>query len=251
MSTAASPSIPIGRQPSAKSVLEELLRTRRLHKDSPPLRGEDRRLRPLATGLTGVDQLLNGGFPRGQLSELQGPPSSGRTGVALALIARVTRGCGLVALVDPLDRLDPASASASGVDLTRVLWLRGPRDGSGQPSAKTLVDTSAAVATLAGSGLFELVVLDVADASRALRALPATTWLRLQRLVEETPTALLIVGDGHVACGPAGISLALEPHAPVWSHPPGPARLLQALAARARAGHHGQHTAELLLSAVA
>jgi hypothetical protein len=198
-----------------------------------------------------VDALLAGGFPRGQLSELYGPASSGRTSLLLALLAQVTRDGGLVALVDPLDRLDPVSAASAGVDLTRLLWLRGPRAGSEEPSPKGLAEASAAVATLAGSGLFELVALDVVGAGQALRRLPASTWLRLHRFVEETPTALVIVGDGHVVASPGGAVLALESLGARWSGPTGPSRLLQALAARVRAGRHGQHAAEILLPAVA
>jgi hypothetical protein len=235
---------------STKRALEDLLRARKLQRDAPPLRGEDRRLRPLETGVPAVDALLAGGFPRGQLSELHGPASSGRTGLLLALVARVTRGCGLVALVDPLDRLDPGSAASAGVDLTRLLWLRGPRASGEEPTPKELADASSAVATLAGSGLFELVVLDVAGAGRALRSLPATTWLRLHRFIEETPTALVIVGDGHVACSPGGAALALESLGPRWSGATGPARLLHALATQARAGRHGLPAAEIALSAV-
>ncbi len=237
---------------STKHALENLLRARSLHKDAPPLRGEDRRLHPLTTGVTTIDTLLAGGFPRGQLSELHGPTSSGRTGLLLALVSRVTRGSGLVALVDPLDRLDPASATAAGVDLTRLLWLRGPHGDREQPLPAGLAAATAAVATLAGSGLFELVILDVAGVERPLRSLPAATWLRLHRLVEETPTALLVVGDGHVACSPGGASLALEPLGPCWSgSPDGPGRLLRTLTTRARAGRHQPRTTEIRLSAVA
>jgi hypothetical protein len=234
---------------TTKRVLEDLLRERRLHRGAPPLRGEDRRLYPLATGVPAIDALLGGGLPRGQLSELHGPASSGRTGLLLALVAGVTRGAGLVALVDPLDRLDPASAAAAGGDLARLLWLRGPRDASEEPSPKALAEASAAVATLAGSGLFELVALDVAGVGSALNRLPAATWLRLHRLVEETPTALLLIGDGPIARSPGGVSLALEPLGPRWSGSDGPARLLRALAARARAGRRG--TVEIAFSAVA
>ncbi len=251
MSTA----VPLSRSsapPSTKQVLEDLLRARRLQREAPPLRGEDRRLHPLATGLLQVDALLRGGgFPRGQLSELHGPASSGRTGLLLAVVARVTRGGALAALVDPLDSLDPLSAAAAGIDLTRLLWLRGPRDPRDEPSPAALAAASAAVATLAGSGLFELVAFDVVGASRALRTLPATTWLRLQRLVEGTPTALLVLADGHVAYGPGGVSLALERLDPCWSGSPGPARLLEALRTRARSGRHDLRAAELVLSAVA
>jgi hypothetical protein len=225
-----------------KRQLEALLRARRLQREAPPLRGEDRRLQPLATGVAEIDALVGGGLPRGQLSEWHGPASTGRTGLLLALLARVTRHGALAALVDPLDAFDPASAAASGADLSRLLWLRGPRAGE-DLSPKAVAEATAAVATLAGSGLFEVVALDLAGAGTALRTLPATTWLRLQRLVEETPTALVVVADRHVACGPGGVTLALEPAGVRWSGPPGPARLLRTLAGRARSGRHGQRSA--------
>jgi len=251
MSAIAIPSATLVPSPAArKRALEDLLRARRLQADAPPLRGEDRRRRPLATGIGEVDVLLDGGFPRGELSEIHGPASSGRTGVLLGLLARTTCGGALAALVDPFDRLDPASAAAAGVDLSRLLWLRGPRGASEEPEAKALADATAAVATLASSGLFDVVALDLAGAFRERRRLPATTWLRLQRLVEDAATAVVLVADGHVACGLGGVALALEPVAPRWSGPPGPARLLEALAARARAGRHGLRSAELALAAL-
>jgi hypothetical protein len=232
-----------------KRALEDLLRARRLAADDPPLRGEDQGLR-LATGIAELDALLAGGFPRGELSEIHGPASSGRTGVLLALLARTTGAGALAALVDPLDRLDPASAEAAGTDLTRLLWLRGARGSGEEPQARALADATAAVATLAGSGLFDVLALDLAGAARERRRLPATTWLRLQRLVENGRSALVLVADGHVACSPGGRALALEPAGLRFSGPPGPSRLLTALQARARAGRHGQATAEFSLAAV-
>ena len=233
-----------------KRALEELLKVRRLHADDPPLRGEDYRQRPLSTGIAALDALLSGGFPRGEQSEIHGPASSGRTGVLLALVAHTTGTGALAALVDPLDRLDPASAAAAGVDLERLLWLRGPRGEGEEPQAKALAAATAATASLAGSGLFDLVALDLAGADHARRRLPSTTWLRLQRLVENAKTVLVLVADGHVACSPGGRALALEPLGLRFTGPPGPARLLTALAARARGGRHGLRTAELAFAAV-
>jgi hypothetical protein len=233
-----------------KRALEDLLRARRLQADEPPLRGEDRRRRPLATGIAELDALLGGGFPRGEQSEIHGPASSGRTGVLLALLARTTGAGALAALVDPLDRLDPVSAKTAGVDLERLLWLRGPRCGGEEPQAKALAHATGAVATLASAGLFDVVALDLAGADHERRLLPATTWLRLQRLVENGATVLVLVADGHVACSPGGRALALEPAGLRFSGPPGPACLLKALRARARAGRHGLRTAELTLAAV-
>ncbi len=219
-----------------KAALEDLLRARRLQPDAPPLRGEDRRHTRLATGIAAVDDLLAGGFPRGQVSEVHGPASSGRTGVALALVARMTRAGSLVAWVDPDDRFDPASAAAAGIDLARLLWVRGGGPG---PEGRALLSSVSGLGTLLGSGLFELAVLDIAGiAPSVLRRLPGTTWIRLQRTVESQPVALLVLADAHTAHAPAGASLALAPSGPRWSGAP-PARLLRGLGAEARAGRHG------------
>jgi len=225
--------------PATKAVLVDLLRARKLQADGPPLRGEDRRRARLPTGIPPLDPLLGGGFPRGQMSEVHGPASSGRTGLALALAARITRGGALAAWVDPADRFDPASASAASADLSRLLWLRGPREGNdgGLARARFLADAVAAVGTLLGSGLFEAVFFDLAGIPAGeVRRLPGTTWIRLQRAVEKTPTALVLLADVHTAHGPGGISLALTPSGPRWSGAPGPGRLLRGLAAQAAAG---------------
>lgn len=234
-----------------KRALEDLLRTRRLQREAPLLRGEDRRLRPLPTRIPALDALLGGGFPRGQLSQVHGPASSGRSGVLHALLAAVTSGGALAALVDPLDRFDPASAAAAGADLARLLWLRGPRGGSEEPTAKALADAAAAVATLAGAGLFDLVALDLAGAGARVCTLPATTWIRLSRLVEELPSALLVVADAPLATSPGGATIALERAFVRWSAPPGPSRLLGSLGVRAHTGRHAPRAAELALAATA
>ena len=231
---------------ATKSALEDLLRERRLAADAPPLRGEDRRLRPLPTGIAPIDALLYGGFPRGQLSEVFGPSSSGRTGLVQALLARSTQGGALAAFVDPADRLDLASAAAAGADLERLLWLRGPRQ------AKVLAEAVSAVGTLAVSGLFEVVVLDLAGVPEVeRRRLPGATWIRLQRMVEDASTALVLLADGHVASGPGGLSLALAATGPRWSGPPGPGRMLSGLGAQVAAGRHSTRRADFLLRTLA
>lgn len=227
---------------AAKAALEDLLQAHRLQRAAPTLRGEDRRLTPLSTGQAALDGFLGGGFLRGQVSEIHGPASSGRTGLALAVVARSTRS-GLGAWVDPADRFHPASAGATGIDLSRLLWLRGdPRTGRGLPEAVS------AVGVLLGSGLFETVVLDLGGVSAAdLRRLPGSTWIRLQRMVEGTAVALLILADVHVTHSPGGASLALHAKAPRWSGHSGPGRLLSGLRAEARSGRLLPRRASLLL----
>jgi len=218
--------------PSAlKHTLEELLRVRRLQADAPPLRGQDRHLSPLPTGVPAVDNLLAGGLPRGQVSEVHGPVSAGRTALVVALACRITRAGALAGWVDPQDRFEPGTAAGAGVDLARLLWLRGRAD-----PPRALPEAVAATGTLLGSGLFDLVVLDLAGVpALEIRRLPGATWIRLQRMIETTPTALVLVADAHVAHGPGGASLALTPGATRWSGPPGPGRLLGGLTSELRA----------------
>src|SRR4051812_9537492 len=78
-----------------------------------------------STGVSVLDSRLGGGLPRGHLSEIVGPRSSGRTSLLLHVIAAAMARGELVALVDALDMLDPVSAAASDIDLERLLWIRG------------------------------------------------------------------------------------------------------------------------------
>jgi hypothetical protein len=79
---------------------------------------------PASTGLPGLDALLGGGIPRGQITELIGPASSGRTSVALAILAEATARGEVAAYIDASDSLDPRSAQKTGIVLERLLWVR-------------------------------------------------------------------------------------------------------------------------------
>jgi RecA/RadA recombinase len=62
-------------------------------------------------GVTELDAVLGGGFPRGSLVELCGPASSGRTSLAFSLLAQATERQEACAFVDVSDSLDPVSLS--------------------------------------------------------------------------------------------------------------------------------------------
>jgi hypothetical protein len=84
-----------------------------------------RTLRPVAsTGIGPVDDLLDGGLPIGALTEMIGAECSGRTALALAFAAQITRAEKICAWVDVSNALSAESAAASGVDLARLLWVR-------------------------------------------------------------------------------------------------------------------------------
>ncbi len=215
---------------SRKAALQALLRAKKLEREAPPLRGDDLRPRRVSSGLPEIDRVAGGGLPRGAVSECFGPASSGRTGTALAFAAHATREGGLVAWVDPGDRLDPASAAGAGVDLDRLLWLRGGAT-AGAPDRPRpgLPEALSALGVLAGSGLFDLVVLDLAGAPAAdVRRLPAASWVKLGRAVESTACAVLLLGREHVAKSAPGVALPLAPSVPRWSGS-GPGRLLRGL----------------------
>ncbi len=84
-----------------------------------------RALRPvMETGIAAVDEVLQGGLPEGAVTEMVGAECSGRTSLALAFVAQVTRAEKVCAWVDVSDALSPESAAACGVDLARILWVR-------------------------------------------------------------------------------------------------------------------------------
>jgi hypothetical protein len=202
--------------------LEAVLRTRHL----------DRTLRSDAavresragTGIPDLDACCRGGFPRGQLSELVGPRSSGRTTALHGVLAAATRRGELTALVDTLDSFDPPSAAAARLDLTRLLWVRGPSLAHGPfttaaphgPLMQAAVERAVkAFNLILQAGRFGVVVLDLADAPAPIvRRLPFTTWLRLQRVLEGGETVGLLVAAEHLGRSPRGITVHL-PFAPI------------------------------------
>jgi protein ImuA len=169
-------------------------------------RRPDRRPGTLACGLASVDEALpGGGFPRGVLSELRGGPSSGKTAVALSLVAALS-GEELAAFVDGTGELYPPAAAALGVDLGRLLVVRpaAPAPGVGGP----LAGFWAAEALLA-SGAFAAVVIDVPLPAR-LRGGAEATLRRLQTAAERGGTiGLWLSAPGAAARVPAGIRLDL------------------------------------------
>jgi recombination protein RecA len=196
---------------SSRADLESLLRTRQLDRtlttSLPPIEYD-----VAGSGITALDAWLGGGFPRGQVSELVGPRSSGRTSVLLQMLAAATSRGELVALVDALDMFDVESAAAADIDLDRLLWIRGhvvTNPGMCRDMNQRALEQALRAFTLVlQAGNFGVVVFDVAEApSHAIRRLPFTTWLRLQRIVEGSQTVCVLVGSEPMARSSAGLTL--------------------------------------------
>jgi hypothetical protein len=175
----------------------------------------------VSTGHARADQCLEGGWPRGHLSELCGPMSAGRTTLMVGTLAAVTGAGELAALVDATDRFDPVPAAARGVVLPRLLWVRG-HVGEGRTLAHVrgttpLTQAIRAFDLILRAGGFAAVVLDLSGVpARALRSLPFTTWLRLGRSVEGSRTAAVLVVETPSARSAGGVSLALQPAPARW-----------------------------------
>lgn len=109
--------------PSASAIRRQI-ESDLAHKIPSALTPAARLIRPVAaTGIPALDAALDGGLPVGAISELCGPECSGRTGVALSFLARLTQE-NFCAWVDAGNTLDPLSAAAAGVNLARMLWIR-------------------------------------------------------------------------------------------------------------------------------
>ncbi len=198
----------------ARADLEALLRTRKLDRTlttARPFPEVADEAAVAATGIASLDQLLGGGVPRGQVSEVIGARSSGRTSLLTAMLAAALSRGELAALIDPLDMFDPVSAASAGVPVERLLWVRGEA-GTGGGRLASLVDRGLKAFNLVlQAGGFGLVALDLAEApAAALKQAPWTTWFRLQRVVEGSRTACVLVGPEPVARSAGGVTISLR-----------------------------------------
>lgn len=219
---------------AARAAVEALLRERKLDRTLtstlPERLGEDAAA-PL--NLTALDRALSGGLPRGQVSEVAGPSSSGRTSLAWAAMAAATRRGESVALIDTFDRFDPPTAAACGLDLSRLLWVRGQAvsktavaidpawlpgvravNGPGTFIERVIDRAIKSLNLVVQSGVCTLVVIDLIDVpANALGRLPASTWFRIERAIEGSDTAVLILAAMPVARSAGGRSIVMEPKA--------------------------------------
>ena len=105
----------------------------------------------VSTGSLSLDFALGvGGIPRGRITEIYGPESSGKTTIALHVIAEVQRQGGEAAFIDAEHALDPSYAKKLGVDINNLL-VSQPDYGE---QALSIAET------LANSGAIDIIVVD-------------------------------------------------------------------------------------------
>src|SRR5580693_3407559 len=169
----------------------------------------------VSSGVREIDA-LTGGLPRGCLTEICGPASSGGTSVLLAALAAATQRQEVCALVDISDAFNPHSAAAAGVNFEKMLWVRcghlhKPDSPQRHPSAllragsvrekntkieKPVEQALRVTDLLLQSGGFGLVIIDLGDTPlKMARRIPLTSWFRFQRAVEHTATVLFVISQ--------------------------------------------------------
>jgi hypothetical protein len=153
----------------------------------------------LATGIPEIDA-LTGGLPRGAISEIFGPASSGRTSLMYSMLAYATTHEETCALVDTNDAFAPTAAVAAEIDFDRLLWVRG---------AGNLEHAFKATDLLLHAGGFGLVILDIGDvAGKDTHRIISSWWYRFRHTVEDRPTVLMVLSEE--ACTKSCAALTLE-----------------------------------------
>ncbi|HEV7474465.1 MAG TPA: hypothetical protein VGN90_10485 [Pyrinomonadaceae bacterium] len=163
----------------------------------------------ISTGLPQIDS-FTGGLPRGAITEIFGPASSGRTSFMLSVLAQATNHEEVCAVVDTNNAFDPKSAARAEIKSDRLLWIR---------CANNLEHAFKATDLLLQGGGFGLVLLDLGDvpAKSAKRIIPSW-WYRFRRTLEATPTALVVIAEESCVRSCATLALELSGETCLWSN---------------------------------
>lgn len=134
----------------------------------------------MPTEVAPVDVALQGGLPLGGMAEVV---CTAGGGLLLTTLVRATlRRQGLLALIDGGNAFDLAGVPKAA--LSRLLWVRSPTAAKAVQAADLLLR----------DGNLNLVVLDLRSVpTDEARKIPASSWYRLQRVVEPTTTAFVVL----------------------------------------------------------
>ena len=159
------------------------------------------------SGIPALDSAI-GGLPRGAIVEIFGGLSSGKTSLALNILASRTQSGEVCALIDGTDAFDPESGAAAGIDMGKLLWVR----------CRNLDQILRSTDLLLQGGGFGAIALDFSDLSqKAIRGVPLAVWFRFQRVLENTPTVLLTVGQESAAKSAAAVVLRANLRKASWN----------------------------------
>ena len=163
----------------------------------------------ISTGIPQIDAFTLGGLPRGAITEVFGPASSGRTSVMLSALAQATNHEEVCAIVDTTNAFDPKSATSAEINCERLLWIR---------CANNLEHAFKATDLLLQGGGFGLVMLDLGDVpAKSAKRIISSWWYRFRRTLEATPTALVVIAEESCVRSCAALALELRGENCLWS----------------------------------
>ncbi|WP_180542026.1 recombinase RecA [Nevskia soli] len=155
----------------------------------------------ISTGSIGVDAALGiGGFPRGRISEIYGPESSGKTTIALQVVAEAQRHGGMAAFIDVEHALDPIYARKLGVDVDNLL-VSQPDYGEQALEITSALVTSGSIDVLVVDSVAALVPKaeldgEMGDSHMGLQARLMSQALRkLTGIVSKSKTCLIFINQ--------------------------------------------------------
>lgn len=170
---------------------------------------EKRPAEVISTGICEVDSFIGEGLPRGAITEVFGPASSGRTSFMLSALAHATNHEEVCALVDTNNVFDPKSAARAEINCERLLWIR---------CANNLEHAFKATDLLLQGGGFGLVLLDLGDVpGKSARRIISSWWYRFRRTLEATPSALVVIAEESCVRSCASLALELRGRTCLWS----------------------------------
>jgi RecA DNA recombination protein len=216
-----------------------------------------RKDRRLSSGLAPLDALIDGGIPRGRISEITGRAGSGKTSIAASFAAFATRRGEVAAWLDSSGSFDPESMAAAGVELRRMLWasmksaaqlaratLPYSRFAAGGPLARHQSAIVKAAELVLEAGGFGLVVVDFGE---TVRSLTYASSLRIARAAERSGAAVIAIAPWRMCGTFAALSIAasraetsfsrLAPGSPVMFD----GLAVDAMVARNKMGGTGRH----------
>jgi hypothetical protein len=163
----------------------------------------------ISSGIPQIDSFTLGGLPRGAITEIFGPASSGRTSFMYSALAHATRHEEVCALVDTSNAFDPKSATRAEINCERLLWIR---------CANNLEHAFKATDLLLQGGGFGLVLLDLGDVpANSAKRIISSWWYRFRRTLEPSPTALVVIAEESCVRSCASLALELRGEACLWS----------------------------------
>lgn len=147
--------------------------------------------RRLSLAVPSLDAFLGGGLPLGEITEVFGGLSSGKTTLAHAVVSATIRTGTFAAWIDLPNAFSPQRSS------DRVLWIAPPDGITALRAAEHVLE----------AGGFQVLILDLGAPVSSRTTVPVSRWLRMARLAARRDVVILVLSAVHITGPFAALSL--------------------------------------------